>query len=98
MVERAVSRAAGARDFLQRLAAGSGDAHAAQQSRSRGGGETRRTGGLRRDGQRGAKLGVMSRGGAFGEGAGLASNDAGAAGKAQGGSAYPAVGAADAGR
>src|SRR5207245_10612428 len=97
MVERAVSRAAGARDFLQRLAAGSGDAHAAQQSRSRGGGETRRFGGLRRDGQGGAKLGVLSRDGAFAEGAGSGRNAAGSVGKARGGVSYPWVRAACAG-
>src|SRR2546429_8172812 len=98
MVERAVSRAAGARDFLQRLAAGSGDAHAAQQSRSRGGGETRRFGGLRRGGESGAKMGGLSHGGGVAGRAGSGRKTGGSVGEGRGGGLLPRERAAGAAR
>src|SRR4029077_682242 len=59
--QRAVSRGARDGDFLQRLAAGSGASNANEQPRSGGCGEAGRVGGVRRDGESGAKLGMFSR-------------------------------------
>src|SRR5438874_11563743 len=70
IVERTISRAARDADFLQRLAAGSGAAHAAEQFGSGSGGKAGRVGGLWRDGESSAELGMFSRDCAFAEGAG----------------------------
>src|SRR4029077_7168146 len=61
IVEGAVSRGAGDTDFLQRVAAGSGAADVDEQSGPGSGGEAAGADCLRRDGARGAELGMLPR-------------------------------------
>ena len=85
VVEGAVSRGARDGDFLQGVAAGSGAADVDEQSGPGGGGESAGIGGVRRDGQGGAELGVLSRDCAIAEGVGDGRDVAGAVGEAGGG-------------
>src|SRR6266481_3784278 len=82
--EGTFSRATGDADFLQGVAAGGGAADAAEQPRSGGGGEAGRAGGVRRDGEGGAELGMFSCDCAIAEDAGGGRDAAGAIGEAGG--------------
>src|SRR5580704_13627017 len=82
VVEGAISGGAGDGDFVQGVAAGGGAADVDEQPRPGGGGESSGFGGVWRDGEGGAELGVFSRDRSNAEGVGERRDAAGAVGEA----------------